>query len=768
MADEADIKENRFSYLLQPIRDLAANWDINIAGELEEYLEELEHISFTIEGCGPALNFAEAALLIQGTTCVFSKKVEYLHNLVYQALETIINKKQKEKQSATGKDKGARRGVHADELDDPRSFFNLSQHLETAAAEDIDLDEDDETAPPALIRPPTALLALEEAACGQGGQQGAHSEASNCRLAQCSVHVSGALLLESRDGELYDAQLRTAAQHRVTERQTADLAALGRVGVGSQCGTAAAPADAVAGTAAVVEDMDPDDLNADTGHEGYCDDDDGGAVTNPEISTCPECPLDPGMQDASTVTAPLVEQAVDGDSTMEGAGQEQQLDAEQPPWLAEPHLPATAELLDAHAAVEGATGDSCDAGADAAARQAQQHRTRQGKAAGPSAAEYYDPYLPLDPADPAGTLPIKPLQVNVFGDNGYEDDYEGDANAMLESLEDAAAGAGGAQSWAKEAPDWVTAGAANGNGDAELSYEELCRWRARIDPILAAEEDRTAFDIHDYGTKIISKLAELDVSKDKSPATLAASKQQHTNNSKAQRAADDSNDRAGFADVAAASNSFEVCRLFAAMLQLVNNRNVALIRECDQETGTCSSLQLQLLSVARVHEAMADGLAAGKNAQTEGENPHVTVQLEAPPPRSKAGSSKPRGTKEAAGGSKSSKSKPGAKASGRPARQKNAMEPDSSSSSGGEDSCGQDSSSCSDSEHGKLTPQQPAKNGKQGRRRNAAAEVEIGDDYENQENQGSKDLAAAKAVAGKSGAAKPPAKRVRKMGTVIG
>jgi len=31
--------------------------------------------------------------------------VEYLHNLVYQALETIINKKQKEKQSATHKEK---------------------------------------------------------------------------------------------------------------------------------------------------------------------------------------------------------------------------------------------------------------------------------------------------------------------------------------------------------------------------------------------------------------------------------------------------------------------------------------------------------------------------------------------------------------------------------------------------------------------------------------------------------------------------------------
>lgn len=67
MADEAELsKENRFSYLLQPIRDLAANWDINIAGELEEYLDELENLTFTIEGCaGPSLNFAEAALLIQ-------------------------------------------------------------------------------------------------------------------------------------------------------------------------------------------------------------------------------------------------------------------------------------------------------------------------------------------------------------------------------------------------------------------------------------------------------------------------------------------------------------------------------------------------------------------------------------------------------------------------------------------------------------------------------------------------------------------------------
>lgn len=68
-AADAELRENRFAYLLQPIRDLAANWDIDIAAELEEYLEELEGITFAIEDCGTSLNFAEAALLIQVRPC---------------------------------------------------------------------------------------------------------------------------------------------------------------------------------------------------------------------------------------------------------------------------------------------------------------------------------------------------------------------------------------------------------------------------------------------------------------------------------------------------------------------------------------------------------------------------------------------------------------------------------------------------------------------------------------------------------------------------
>ena len=87
-------EEHRFTHLLQPIRDLAANWNINVASELEEYLvrlhratrtnavpgksdqgglkptrllqDALENMTFAFDG-GPSLNFAEGeqcALLV--------------------------------------------------------------------------------------------------------------------------------------------------------------------------------------------------------------------------------------------------------------------------------------------------------------------------------------------------------------------------------------------------------------------------------------------------------------------------------------------------------------------------------------------------------------------------------------------------------------------------------------------------------------------------------------------------------------------------------
>jgi hypothetical protein len=242
------------------------------------------------------------------------------------------------------------------------------------------------------------------------------------------VHVSGALLLESHDGQLYDAQLKAASQHRGTARQTASLAAFGALGLGSQYGTASTNAGALGDAAAactcqppggaVVEDaMNPDDRHADAGHQGYCDDGDDHVAS--DFAADHDFPLESGMQDALAAAAPCVQQvnaALSGenDETMEDAGQEQQCDAEQPPWLAEPQPSAAEEISDTLAAVEGQgpTAGDCDTSAEAAVIHVQQRRNRQGKVAGVTAGEYYDPYLPLDPAD-MGTLPIKPLRVSA-------------------------------------------------------------------------------------------------------------------------------------------------------------------------------------------------------------------------------------------------------------------------------------------------------------------------------------------------------------------
>lgn len=53
----------------------------------------MEGLKFAFEGSSETFNFAEAALLIQGSACIYSKKVEYLYRLVYETLDLLASKK---------------------------------------------------------------------------------------------------------------------------------------------------------------------------------------------------------------------------------------------------------------------------------------------------------------------------------------------------------------------------------------------------------------------------------------------------------------------------------------------------------------------------------------------------------------------------------------------------------------------------------------------------------------------------------------------------
>jgi hypothetical protein len=51
---------NRWRNLLQPVKDMAAAWAVDVGAELEAYMAELEQIRFTYED-PTSLNFSEGA-----------------------------------------------------------------------------------------------------------------------------------------------------------------------------------------------------------------------------------------------------------------------------------------------------------------------------------------------------------------------------------------------------------------------------------------------------------------------------------------------------------------------------------------------------------------------------------------------------------------------------------------------------------------------------------------------------------------------------------
>ncbi|XP_058113356.1 condensin-2 complex subunit H2-like [Magnolia sinica] len=81
-------------HILQPNRDPKSNWAVDLTKNLNDYLLKIcfKEITIEDEGGHPSVNFAEAALLFQGSIQVYSRKVEYLYSLVLHALEFISQK----------------------------------------------------------------------------------------------------------------------------------------------------------------------------------------------------------------------------------------------------------------------------------------------------------------------------------------------------------------------------------------------------------------------------------------------------------------------------------------------------------------------------------------------------------------------------------------------------------------------------------------------------------------------------------------------------
>ncbi|XP_025926932.1 condensin-2 complex subunit H2 isoform X2 [Apteryx rowi] len=189
--------ESRFLHLLQPIRDLTKNWEVDVAAQLGEYLEELDQICISFDGGKTTMNFIEAALLIQGSACIYSKKVEYLYSLVYQALDFISNKKREKQPSSVGedgKDADASFGTEEEE------FLSLDDIGDTSQAS-VDMRKDHQPNTVDIVPlTPMALVPPEEAEKRNNPLFSRKGEIlasrKDFRMNTCTPHATGAFMLE--------------------------------------------------------------------------------------------------------------------------------------------------------------------------------------------------------------------------------------------------------------------------------------------------------------------------------------------------------------------------------------------------------------------------------------------------------------------------------------------------------------------------------------------------------------------------------------------
>lgn len=593
------------------------NWNVDIAQDLSDYLNDLEEISFAFDGGISNLNFAEAALVIQGSAAVYSKKVEYLHALAFKALDTVEEKKRLEAAVIAGEN------VDGDnEEDEMAAFLALDSALDDQLAPDSEINlvehsfssEDD----PLSGESPTSTLAhsiLMRLVTGKdvGDDEG-------MKISQCRVHSTGALVLDPNDYDALDDNLEYRAADARRENETRNPGAEARTianetekDAGAKNAMDDAVDDAVddALGAAPMNDDDGDfggardfdvdgddarDPGAGTGRENAfprnvtaTDAEDGDA----EDLFDPYAPLD--MHDPGVLPVrPLRRGRPGGEKTLRrrkraaeaaaAAAADAATVLDESPESLEA---LTLSYLAAAAGGVGAAGPKAEFAyaltrLEMTRRALRQKTRRKGKQtvtatgdllglAASAAAEAVGGDEYDDEADDDGW---GGGFVDEYDDDagGYED-VDDDDNRQLAGL----VAAGGTRALADAEPE-------------EMTYEELCQahinnfleaaaatleqsdlaarvatWKENVDPSVAEQDAREVFDIHEYGDRVIDGLATAVES------TLAITRSD-------EKTAPEEFE-VGFEAVVAGQEKWQVARMFASMLQLINNGNVSVSQE---------------------------------------------------------------------------------------------------------------------------------------------------------------------------------------------
>ncbi|XP_032502347.1 condensin-2 complex subunit H2 isoform X1 [Phocoena sinus] len=595
--------EARFAHLLQPIRDLTKNWEVDVAAQLGEYLEELDQICISFDEGKTTMNFIEAALLIQGSACVYSKKVEYLYSLVYQALDFISGKKRAKQLSCEREDGPIGDAGSRAPQEVEYEFLSLDDLSDSRANVDL---RSDQAPSETLIVPllPMALVAPDEMEKYNNPLYSCRGEVlasrKDFRMNTCTPHPRGAFMLEpvgmSPTGALLPRNQKEASGR--AEEQPVEVSVrrspVPLLSASQEPGTT--PEGPVPGGGGEEEDTE-------------------WAAEPPEASA-PEVPMElqeprsPEQSAAQPRRCALRErrEALEPASRLketpdpwQGLDPFDSLDSKPfrkgrpysvPPSVEEApgqkrKRKGAVKLQDFHQWYLAAYADHAD--------------SRRPRRKGPSFADMEVLYW-RHVREQLETL--RKLQRREAAERwlprAQEEPWPAEEDRLEDSLEDLGAAAGDFL----EPEEYAEPEGAEPGEDADLeaeampaslSYEELVRrnvelfiatsqkfvqetelsqrirdWEDVIQPLLQEQEQHVPFDIHTYGDQVVSRFSQL-------------------------------NQWCPFAELVAGQPAFEVCRSMLASLQLANDYTVEITQQPGLEAAV-DTMSLRLLTYQRAHK----------------------------------------------------------------------------------------------------------------------------------------------------------------------
>ncbi|KAL1536281.1 Condensin-2 complex subunit H2 [Salvia divinorum] len=566
-SESPDSSSGRFLETVRPPRDLESNWTVDLAKNLEEYLLQICSGQISIEeDANLSVNFAEAALLLQGSVQVYSRKVEYLYSLVIHSLD-FISKKSQEDQEASPSTRRDSTGADSAKEEGDDAFWGLDS-IPVDAKNLLDDATCRDVPPSHFVRPPANIVVLEGECLDAGGDAG---ELESYLLATCDLYWDF-ILLDSCDAVAVDNFLDTKASKEPNNvYRVSSVKSKGRKCILSPSrqsgGTAQKPSAKKKNDANLFQSphVDPryvsndcnightppawDFADHDDGfergdayseHEDFNDDDDPWKPLNPHepgnLKVKPykkvkgETRLNVGSRKHQTLTAEFFPLAKLGSLVSPGLNEiwEAKLHASENHERSE-SLSLYEKLRQSLVPGEKRTKDaSCNPGNNTEDNGYEDNGYGSGDLDnGPS---YFD-------------MPDKTF--NHENEPPYQEKENPDAHANIEDL---------CCSHLDSILETLT------EKQTELATR-VTSWKQRIEQTLEEQETRPPFDIHKYGDRVLDKLLLEGAGGNALP----------------------------FGEVVKGQKKYDVARTFSALLQLVNNGDIDLVRSSQASMPTCHS-----------------------------------------------------------------------------------------------------------------------------------------------------------------------------------